>query len=144
MNGDEKMTIIKCACGNPHCRIKISVEDDQHVMITDKDGDDSLMYFCSETRRALSNALDTDRAESVEARAAQLEADNAELVRKLEQAKERIVELEGYIDKHNNTVLSRFENTAPVDWREVSQLGEWEAETPLGQQLDGGGDEAQS
>lgn len=71
-------------------------------------------------------------------RAAAAEAQRDELAEQLATAKARIAELESYIDKHNQRVLSAFERTAPLDWR-----SEFNDETPPGQMLDGQGDEVE-
>ena len=57
------------------------------------------------------------------------------LAKTLEIAQARIAELESYIDKHNQRVLSTFAHTAPPT--------DWDQETPLGQMLDGLGDEVE-
>ena len=42
------MTEIRCACDEPECKIKIRVEGDGklvYLWITDRDGDETLMYL---------------------------------------------------------------------------------------------------
>jgi hypothetical protein len=54
------MSAVKCECGEPYCRIKINVESDREIMMTGKDGDDSLMYTNKQSRRKLCSQFDSD------------------------------------------------------------------------------------
>jgi len=54
------MTTIRCACGDHNCPTKVWVDGDNHLWMTGKDNQDSLMYLDSHTRIELLRALIDD------------------------------------------------------------------------------------
>ena len=193
------MGIIKCACGSKHCKIQLVIEDERHWMITDKNGDDTLMYFDSKTISQLRETIQLEfdsSAESAEARAAALESERDGWIAKLQAYDEiekankalaaELVKLRALytncavaLTKHGDQYLTLTvregieamaaelervkaerdklaqENAEAVErqqlktWYQARMSGdrrgfdEWQAETPLGQALDGLGDEVE-
>jgi len=54
------MSVVRCACGEKECRIKIKLEADSsdiNLWFTDKDGKETLMYLDPNTTVKLIHAL---------------------------------------------------------------------------------------
>ena len=61
MLGCDKMSVVRCACGEEECKIRIKLEtwDDGYIYLwfTDKDGKETLMYLDPNTTVELIHAL---------------------------------------------------------------------------------------